>query len=351
MARYRALIPGVTGVVGRRLAEHLAASPEWDVIGVARRPPAASASYRVLALDLMDAAACEAVLRPISGITHVLYCARYDHTTRAKEPIEENLAMLRNVLDAIEPSAPASKHVHLVQGTKYYGSDLGPFRTPARESDPRISTPNWYYAQEDLAIERSRAGRWTWSASRPHGICDHAPGIARSMAMVIAVYAAIAREQGEPLCFPGTPGRYHGLYQVTGATLLAKAIAWISTQPQCAGEGFNVTNGDCFRWAHVWPRFARFFGMDAGPVRTVRLAEAMKDKGPVWERVVSRHGLQPTPFGQAALWPYADFIFTPGYDMVSDTLKLRRAGFAECADSEEMFLGLFERFRRDRIIP
>lgn len=28
--------------------------------------------------------------------------------------------------------------VHLVQGSKYYGSELGPHKTPAKESDPRI---------------------------------------------------------------------------------------------------------------------------------------------------------------------------------------------------------------------
>jgi nucleoside-diphosphate-sugar epimerase len=348
MVRYRALIPGVTGVVGRRLAEHLAADPDWEVIGMARRPPA-SAGYRVLVADLMDASICRESLRAIRGVTHVLYCARYDHTTQAKEPIVENLAMLRNVVDAVESNA--LQHVHLVQGTKYYGSDLGPFKTPAKESDPRVPVPNWYYAQEDFVVERSRGKAWTWSASRPHGICDHAPGIARSMAMVIAVYAAILRELGEPLCFPGTPGRYQALYQVTDATLLAKAIAWVSTRSQCAGQAFNVTNGDVFRWADLWPRFAAFFGMGAGPIRTVRLTEHMKDKGPVWDRIVQRYRLAPTPFGRAALWPYADFIFTPGYDMVSDTIKLRRAGFGESVDSEAMFVELFERFRGERIIP
>ena len=99
----------------------------------------------------------------------MLYCARYDHATAAKEPTGVNLAMLRNVLDAIEPVASGVQHVHLVHGSKYYGSDLGPFKTPAKESDPRIPVENWYYAQEDLAIERSRGKSWSWSASRPHG--------------------------------------------------------------------------------------------------------------------------------------------------------------------------------------
>jgi hypothetical protein len=70
---------------------------------------------------------CRARLAPLTQVTHVLYSsARAPHTASTKEPIDVNLAMLRNLLDAIEPAAPGLQHVHLVQGSKYYGSDLGP---------------------------------------------------------------------------------------------------------------------------------------------------------------------------------------------------------------------------------
>ncbi len=124
------------------------------------------------------------------------------------------------------------RHVHLLQGSKYYGSDLGPYKTPARESDPRISEPNWYYAQEDFIIERSRGKAWHWSASRPHAICDREPGVARSLPRIIAVYAAIAKELGQPLTFPGSAANFHALYQCVDATLLAQAIVWMATRPR-----------------------------------------------------------------------------------------------------------------------
>jgi len=350
MKRKVALIPGVSGVVGRRLAEHVAGLPDWEVIGVARRPQQGT-PFRTIAADLMDGAACRAALGDLAGVTHILYCARYDHSTAAREPVEENAAMLRNLLDAVEPRAKGLEHLHLVHGSKYYGSDLGPYRTPAKETDPRILAPNWYYAQEDLAIERARARGYAWSVSRPHGICDHAPGIARSMAMVLAVYAAISRELGLPLCFPGTEANFRALYQCVDATLLAKAVVWIATEPRFAVEAFNLTNGDFIRSENLSPAFARAFDMAPGPVRTVRLAQAMADKAPVWERIVAKHGLKPTPYEQAALWSYGDFIFWPGYDIMSDTLKLRRCGFWETVDTREMFLGLFAGFRRAGIVP
>ena len=348
MPRRCALIPGVTGVVGRPLARYLSTQPEWEVVGLARRPPREDPGYPVIAVDLTDAADCRTRLAALARATHVLYSARASHTASTKEPIETNLAMLRNLVDAVEPVAPALEHVHLVQGSKYYGSDLGPYKTPAHETDPRIAEDNWYYAQEDFAI--ARGGRWSWSASRPHGISDDAI-VPRSIAMVIAVYASIMKELGEPLYFPGTAGNFHALYQCSDAGLLARAIAWIATTPACANQAFNVTNGDFIRWENLWPRFARFFGMPVGPVRTVRLAETMADKSHVWERMVARHGLRPTPYAQAALWPYADFVFTPAYDIMSDTLKLRKTGFADCLDTGQMFLDLFAHFRRSRVIP
>src|ERR1017187_10404795 len=148
MARYCALIPGVSGVVGRTLARHLAANADWEVIGLARRLPPERLNYPVIAADLTDGELCHAKLAALTNVTHVHYCARAAHTASVKEPIEVNAAMLRNVIDAIEPVARGLSHVHLVQGSKYYGADLGPYKTPAKESDPRISESNWYYAQE-----------------------------------------------------------------------------------------------------------------------------------------------------------------------------------------------------------
>src|SRR6185436_19404800 len=99
MARYCALIAGVSGVVGRGLARYLAAQKDWEVIGLARRALPGQSPYPVVQVDLADAAACRAQLASLGKVTHVLYCARASHTASAKEPIELNLAMLRNLLD------------------------------------------------------------------------------------------------------------------------------------------------------------------------------------------------------------------------------------------------------------
>ncbi len=91
-----------------------------------------------------------------------------------------------------------------------------------------------HYAQEDLVVERSRGRLWSWSASRPDGVCDRESGFARSMPMMIGVCAAISNELGKPLCLPGTAASFQALNHSVDATLLTTVIAWITTMPACA---------------------------------------------------------------------------------------------------------------------
>lgn len=350
MTRKLAVITGATGVIGRGIADTLAARPDWDVVALARRPVDIPGA-RFIAVDLTDADACRAKLTGLEGATHIFHASRFDHVANQPEPVEANLAMLRNVVEPVEAQARGLAHVHLVQGTKWYGSDLGPFPTPAREDDPRSVRTTFYYAQQDWLTERQRGRGWTWTASRPHGICHAVPDTPRNIVLVIAAYALICREMGVPLSFPGTEANYRALYQCTSADHLADAIVWMSTMPACAGEAYNVTNGDHIRWERLWPAFARHFGMETGPVRTVRLATAMADKAPVWDAIVRRHGLEPKPFERLALWSYGDFVFTPHWDIMSDTTKIRQAGFARPLRTQDEFVRYFNHFSSIGVLP
>ena len=91
--------------------------------------------------------------------------------------------------------------------------------------------------------------------------------------------------------------------------------------------------------------------MPAGPRRHISLVETMRDKAPVWDRMVQKYALRPIPYRDIVLWPYGDFVFTPRYDIISDTGKARRFGFHECVNSEEMFFRLWDEMRAHKIIP
>ena len=121
--------------------------------------------------------------------------------------------------------------------------------------------------------------------------------------------------------------------------------------PGCANQAFNVTNGDLIRWENTWPKIARYFGMQTGARRQISLVDYMADKALVWDRIVKKHGLRPFSYQEIVSWPYGDFVFTPHYDIISDTGKARRFGFHESVDTEEMFFRLWDEMRADRIIP
>lgn len=350
MNRNKAVIAGATGVAGRYLLAYLLETEKWDVVAVSRRRPELAGDYTHVAADLSNAADAKSKLAHLHDATHLFYCAFVDRPTPG-ELVEANTALFRNLLDAVEPVAAGLQHVHLVEGTKWYGSHLGPFRTPAKESDPRTVAQLFYYDQQDLLEARQKRAQWNWSAVRPHTVCGFSVGSPMNLAMVIAVYASICKELGMAFSHPGTAANWRILYQAVDSGLLARAIEWMSTSPACANQAYNITNGDLFRWEQLWPQLAAFFGLEAGPQKHFSLQAFMADKAPLWDRMVARHGLKPYRFEEIAAWKFGDYVFSADWDIISDCGKARRAGFCETADSEQMFLRLFAEFRERRIIP
>ena len=348
----KAVVVGALGVIGRYIVEKLAALPDWEVVGLSRRRGQDRARVRYLSVDLLDAVQSEAVLSPLSDATHVFYVA-FQASPGAAADYAKNIAanrdMLVNSVTRVSHLSPALERVVLVTGTKYYGSHLGPFRTPAKESDPRHAGPNYYFDQIDWLASFRRGKRWSWTELRPQTLCGFAPGTAMSIIPVIAVYAAISRELGRPLAFPGAAWR--SIYQVTESAHFAEAALWAATEPRCANQAYNITNGDYFRWCNVWPRIAEVFEMAADEPRRISLVETMADKAPLWETMVKKHRLQPYRFEELVAWPFGDYVFSCDWDVMSDLTKSRLHGFQRVVDSEAMFVRLLRRFREERIVP
>ncbi|OWR28568.1 NAD-dependent dehydratase [Saccharibacillus sp. O23] len=345
-----ALVVGANGVIGRNLVDHLATLPDWNVIGVSRRGGESSEKVRYVSADLLDPAAAGDALGGLNEVTHIFYAAYQDRPSWA-ELVEPNLAMLVNTVDAIEPIAPRLRHVSLMQGYKVYGAHLGPFKTPAKESDAYHMPPEFNVDQQLFLERRAKTGGWTWSALRPSVVCGFALGNPMNLAMVIAVYASISKELGLPLRFPGKSGAYDSLLEMTDAGLLARATVWAATSERCANQAFNIANGDLFRWNELWPKIADYFGLDTAPPLRLPLSEVMRDKEPLWNRMVAKHGLEPHAYRDVSSWAFGDFVFGWDYDFFADGTKARRLGFHEFVDTERMFFDIFDDFRRRGVIP
>jgi nucleoside-diphosphate-sugar epimerase len=349
MARRTALIAGASGLIGRRIAERLAMSDEWDVIGLARTARPAD-GMRWIAVDLTDAHDCRRKLADLNSVTHLFYAARYDHPEGTAEAVETNAAMLRNVVDVLEASASLA-HVHVVHGTKYYGHQLGPMKVPAHEDDARAAGRNFYFMHEDFLRARSHGKSWSYTRARPHAFCDPAVDIPRSIGLLIAVYAAVQRELDLPLYFPGSAKAYQVRTQFTDIAMLARAIEWMATEPRCANQAFNNFNGDYPCWSELWPKFARGFGIGPGAPRALSLTQYMADKGLVWQRIIDKHGLRQTALDRLVLWSYGDYVFKPEWDIMSSMAKACAYGFGEVVDTSAMFIRQFDHYRAQKVIP
>src|SRR5882757_2032716 len=345
-----ALVVGAQGVIGRNLVNHLQAEGDWDIIGLSRRGGDAAGRVRHIAVDLLDKDDSRRQLSTLNNVTHIFYAAYQDKPGWA-ELVAPNLAMLVNVVEAVEAVAAGLQHISLMQGYKVYGAHLGPFKTPAREDDAGHMPPEFNVDQQKFLEQRQKGKAWSWSAIRPSVVGGFALGNPMNLAMVIAIYASMSKQLGLPLRFPGKPGAYDKLLEMTDAGLLARATVWAATDPRAAGQAFNIANGDLFRWSEMWPKIARWFELEVAPPLPMALDTIMADKEPLWQAMIAKHGLAPHPYRDVSSWRFADFIFGLDYDMFADSSKSRRFGFHEFVDTEAMVLGIFQDLRRRRIIP
>jgi nucleoside-diphosphate-sugar epimerase len=352
MSHKTALVAGATGAASIRLVEVLLADPEWSVIGLSRNPPPSSHErLTYIRADLMRAESTRTALAARNSITHAFYTSRAPFKEGGVEDVEGNVAMLENVIDGLEAACPDLAHIHLVTGSKWYGVHLGAGPSPAREDAPRHMPPNFYYDQQDLLARREQGRAWTWSASRPNVIYDFAPSRTRNLVPTIGAWAAISKELGLPLDYPGHADSFDAITDMTDATHLARGLKWIATAETARNEAFNLTDGDFFRWRHLWTRVASHFGLDLGRPRPIMAAAWMVDKQPLWDRIVARHGLEPKKLDDLAAWGFLDFLTSQRYDVVSSMVKIRQAGFHETVDSIDCFMAHLDRYQEARILP
>ncbi|MFV0296600.1 MAG: SDR family oxidoreductase [Hyphomicrobiaceae bacterium] len=354
MASKVAVVAGATGAAAKRLKDVLLADPDWRIVGLSRHPPRSETPrLEFRACDLTDAHSTREALAGVPEATHLFYTARaqFSDASKGVEDVAGNEAMLRNLLDGAEASAKGLQHVHLVEGTKWYGMHLGRMASPAREDDPRHMPPNFYYAQEDLLRARQKGRDWTWSASRPGFLYDFAPERPRNIPALVGAWAAMCRAFGTRLDFPGKPANYTALFEATDAVQLAAGMKWMASSDAGANQAFNVTDGTTFRWERLWPRIAAFYGLEVGQVRPLNLGLWMSDKADAWAAIVKEHGLVDQPMDAVVTWNFGDFLWGLEHDVVSSMVKARLGGFHETIDTEARILEHLAAYREAKVLP
>lgn len=167
----------------------------------------------------------------------------------------------------------------------------------------------------------------------------------------MGTFAELSRALGVPMRFPGTDKAYAQLAQFTDAGLLARASVWAAASDKAAGEAFNVTNGDVFRWERMWEDVARHLGLEIAPPVPLTLARHMPDKGPLWREIAEWRGLVEPDLAQLVGWGFGDFIFHTETDVISDVNKIHRFGFTERMDSSASLIAALDSLKRRKVLP
>ncbi|XP_071697050.1 (S)-8-oxocitronellyl enol synthase ISY1-like [Rutidosis leptorrhynchoides] len=370
-AKYQrfALVIGVTGIVGNSLAEilplHDTPGGPWKVYGVARHPrPPWHADYPLeyIQCDITDPEQTQSKLSNLPDLTHVFYVTWANCSTE-EENCEVNGKMLKNVLNAVIPNAPNLQHICLQTGRKHY---IGPFEQwgkvdhtfhdgPFYEDLPRLNTLNFYYTLEDILFkEVTQKEGLTWSVHRPGLIFGFSPYSMMNILGSLCVYAAICKYEGEPLKFPGTKASWNSYHDASDADLIAEHHIWAAVDEYAKNEAFNVSNGDVFKWKHFWKVLAEQFDVENGGLQEDEdrksLNEMMKDKGPVWDAIVTENELLQTKLEEVGGWWFVDVVLS-NECMLDIMNKSKEYGFLGFRNTKSSLVSWIDKIKCSKLVP
>lgn len=364
----KVLVAGASGLVGLAAVKHFASLPGWEVAGVSRRKPTGIDGVEFVSVDLLDADACRDVFSRLGDVTHLVYAALHEIPGLLPgwlddEVIDKNGAMLRNLFEPLATGAKGLTHVSLLHGTKAYGihhPSLGVrgLRIPLKERDPRRPHHNFYWVQEEYLRGKQQGHDWGLTTFRPTVIYGDATGANMNPALPIGAYAAILKEAGEPLHFPGK-NLAPWVHEAVDADLVARALAWAAETPRAWGEAYNLTNGDVFTWSQAWEAIAEAMEMPVGEQRPMSFVHDLPKRADEWAAVVDKYALAGprdlVAFAGYNSLVYCDVMVGPerrgDFPALNSTIKARQHGFHDCVDTEDMFRTIFRRLREQRVLP
>ncbi|KAF2312225.1 hypothetical protein GH714_028613 [Hevea brasiliensis] len=124
------------------------------------------------------------------------------------------------------------------------------------------------------------------------------------------------------------------------ADLIAEHQIWAAVDPNAKNEAFNCSNGDVFKWKHLWNVLAEQFeienyGIEEEGDKRWSLAEMMKDMGPIWDEIVKEKQLFPTRLEEVANWWLLDVVFQLEVSHLDTMNKSKEHGFVGFRNSKK----------------
>lgn len=405
-----------SGILGREIVKELSNnSSQWKTVHAlsrSKKEDFGSSSVQQHHIDLLNSAQDMAKdLSDISDLKSVEYVffAAYLQKDSEEENTKVNGDMLKNFLEALEITGATSnlKRIILVTGCKQYGVHLGQPKNPMLETDPWLRDeskwpPNFYYRQQDILHSfcgpEGKHKEISWTVTYPNDVIGYVTGNFMNLASGMAIYAAVNKELGRDLEFPGSETFYTKFDSFTNSKLHAQFCAWAALEPKAANQAFNVVNGDVQSWQDLFPRVAQRFGMKVKADQFAKPADEklankvqMTEQAPqpvtilakecglegtdksvppsqleqrislakwaeteevksAWNRLAEREGLQKDAL-EKATWAFCDFVLGRSYDLVISMSKAREAGWTGYVDTWKSLSEVFGELEAAKIIP
>ncbi|KAF9869944.1 nad dependent epimerase dehydratase family protein [Colletotrichum karsti] len=395
-----AIVTGATGILGREIVSRLGRHPDqWKTVYAISRSKKDDypANVKHSFIDLTGSAG--EMTKNLQGIeAEYVFFSAYLQKDSEQENWDVNGDMLQNFLSALSQTGASQsiKRILLVTGAKQYGVHLGAVKNPMEESDPWLRDPpfppNFYYRQQDILHDFCEKNpHISWTVTYPNDVIGFAKGNFMNLATSLGIYAAVSKELGRDLEFPGSEAFYTKFDSFTSAKLHAEFCEWAIKEPKAANEAFNVVNGDVESWQNLWPKVARRLSMKVKadqfasrselasetqlcekPPRSV-LEERIGLKGKTapskleqridmvkwsqqddvkkaWDRLAEREGLEKDAF-EKATWAFLGFVLGRNYDLVISMSKAREMGWTGYADTWLSLSNTFRELEAQNILP
>ncbi|KAK5165390.1 uncharacterized protein LTR77_008919 [Saxophila tyrrhenica] len=357
MSREHVLVTGATGVVGRSAMQYYS-EKGYRVTAVSRRQPFNTYGTSWHSLDLSDAEACNKLLSPLTDIVQIVFAALHEEADlqkgwQDKKQIDRNQIMLYNTIEAVAPHAKTLRNVTILQGPKAYGVHVHPIRHGSREDrDEDRSIANFYWTQEDYLKARQQGQDWSWNVLRPGLVIGMSVGGAMNLYGAIGVYAAVLKERGEPLYYPGEG---LAIAQSTDADLIAQACEWVLIEPKAKNQCYNFDNGELASLKEHWDVFAKALDMETGEEKPFDFVQGLSGFGEAWETIRRKHDLRSPDIdaflGQSG--QFSNFVLARASraPTTMSCVKIRRDGFMGTVYTDEMIRKWFKAYQQERLLP
>jgi nucleoside-diphosphate-sugar epimerase len=183
----------------------------------------------------------------------------------ADEMERVNVLLLSNFLTALTISNLRPRRFVLQTGAKHYGLHLGPPLTPETETDPRfLGERNFYFPQEDMLWKWAATNGVEWNVTRPGFIVGAVPDAAMNVPYGLALYAAVQKELGKRVEFPGDADAWDAENHMTMAKIIGRHAEWAVLNKQTANQILNISDGGMFSWGKFWPLLAAAYSAEYG---------------------------------------------------------------------------------------